>query len=324
MRRKIEVLDTHIHLTTTKLKNEWIEGETEAFRHGGVWSLKRYVEEMERSERFYVCSSVFVECCNSPAIEEAKWTLGMCKDKDSIVEAVVAHVPCRKGAIHVRNFLQALRDPESGRLPEQLKGARNIFLGSPMPKFDACLDKLFMEGLEELARNEGLHWEFAVQPGALPYVLKIVQRFSKVLFVLDHLGHNAGNDSDIEKWKSSIDALAKCSNVVVKMGACEERGVSDPSVLIEYALKKFTFQRCMAESNWFVNVAFKPGYAIDRNFHLLLRACEKLNFTDAQIRAVFSDNARRVYRLNRRSSRDTLQESPIEDVPLQQQIVVRV
>ena len=95
------------------------------------------------------------------AIEEAKWTLGMCKDKDSIVEAVVAHVPCRQGAVQVRKFLEALRDPESGRLPEQLKGARNVFLGSPMPKFDACLDQLFIEGLEELARNEGLHWEFA-------------------------------------------------------------------------------------------------------------------------------------------------------------------
>ena len=75
MRRKIEVLDTHIHLTTTKLKNEWIEGETDAFRRGGVWSLKRYVDEMERSERFYVSSVIFVECWNSPAIEEVlAWT----------------------------------------------------------------------------------------------------------------------------------------------------------------------------------------------------------------------------------------------------------
>lgn len=166
-----------------------------------------------------------------------------------------------------------------------------------MPKYDACLNETFIEGLEELARNGDLLWEFAVQPGALSNVLKIVQRFSKVLFVLDHLGHNAGCDSDINAWKSCIDALAKCSNVVVKMGACEEWGVSDPSELIQYALKKFTFQRCMAESNWFVNVAFKPGHSIDRNFDLLLRACKHLKFTDAQIRAVFSENARRVYRL---------------------------
>jgi predicted TIM-barrel fold metal-dependent hydrolase len=287
----IDVLDSHVHLTSPKLKNEWIENETDAFR-SGVWSLKRYKSEMGRSDRFRITSCVFVECFNVPAVREAKWVLGLCKD--SIVEGVVAQVPCKDGADAVRVFLNELRD-EAGSLPENLKGARQVFLGSPMPKLDACLENKFLEGLQELARH-GLHWEFAVQPGALPYVLRVVQTFPKIMFVLDHLGHNAGHDSDIKAWKKSIDALAKYPNVVVKMGACEEWGVSDPLELIKYGLKKFGFLRCIAESNWFVNVAFKPGYAADRNFHLLLTACKHFNATEADIKAVFSGNARRIYR----------------------------
>ena len=112
-RSKIDVIDSHIHVTTSKLKNEWIENESEAFRCGGVWTLKRYMEEMGRSERFNVEAVVFIECFNTPSLDEAKWALEMCKD--TMVEAVVAHIPCREGASAVRKFLNALRD-ESGRL----------------------------------------------------------------------------------------------------------------------------------------------------------------------------------------------------------------
>ena len=135
-----------------------------------------------------------------------------------------------------------------------------------------------------------------MRPSSLPYVLEVVQRFPKLKFVLDHAGHNSGGE-DLEEWGSAIDALAACPNVCVKIGASEQWGVTDPLVYMERALRAFGWGRSMAESNWFVCVAEKPGLAYDRNFELLDSACDRLGASEEDKRAVFCGNAERVYRI---------------------------
>merc|ERR1712216_19291 len=169
-------------------------------------------------------------------------------------------------------------------------GARNFFLGDPMPPADACLDGKFLEGLAVLERN-GLLWEFACQPCALPHVVTVCSRFPQVTFVLDHLGHNAGGD-DYETWAPAITELAKCSNVVAKLGAIEEWDVSDPGLYLDHAIKTFGYNRCMYESNWFVSKAMGDLY--DSTFKHVSTSLVRLQASEEEKQAVFVGNALRV------------------------------
>lgn len=112
----------------------------------------------------------------------------MARDCNSIVSAVIAHIPCKQGDIAVKQFLDHLKDKD-GQLPKELKGGRQVFLGNPMPNADACKNKLFLEGLEAMYKHApNLIWEFANDPKALKHVTDVVKMYPHINFVLDHLG----------------------------------------------------------------------------------------------------------------------------------------
>ena len=93
-----------------------------------------------------------------------------------------------------------------------------------------------------------------------------------------------------------MEELAKCENIIgAKLGAIEEWKVADAQPYLEWALRVFGFGRCMCEGNWFVSDALGAHYM--DSFVQLRTACLALNATDAEIAAVFSGNARRVYHL---------------------------
>ena len=65
----------------------------------------------------------------------------------------------------------------------------------------------------------------------------------------------------------------------------------------ERSLRAFGFGRCMAGSNWFVCETLTGDRASYMESYVRLRAaCLDLGATDAEMRAVFHGNARRVYR----------------------------
>ena len=79
------------------------------------------------------------------------------------------------------------------------------------------------------------------------------------------------------------------------MGAIEEWGVDDAQDYLRGALLAFGFGRCLAESNWFVSKAM--GCAYSASFEALAEALDAVEALPRDKRAVFYDNARRVYRL---------------------------
>ena len=271
------------------LHNPWVEGEGEGFHK--QWSMVEYQKQVEESE-CRVKSAIFVECFNQGPMDETKWALAMAADPNSIIDGVVAHIPVTDGAEATEAFLAQLRD-ESGTLPFGLKGARNVFLGDPMPAADACMSDTFYAGLAVL-EEAGLHWEFACQPCALPHVTSVCTKFPNLSFVLDHLGHNAGGE-DYETWAPAITELAKCRNVTVKLGAIEEWAVADPAPFLDHAIREFGYDRCMYESNWFVSNAMGDKY--DSTFKHIQEACTRLGATEAETAAIFSTNATRVYKM---------------------------
>ena len=79
------------------------------------------------------------------------------------------------------------------------------------------------------------------------------------------------------------------------MGAIEEWGVADPKPYLIVVLWAFGLDRCLAESNWFVSKAM--GCSYDASFAKLNDALDAIGASDADRRAVFYENARRVYRI---------------------------
>jgi len=285
------VIDTHIHLTDNWKENGWLTGEGTSFQRN--WTETDLTGEISKG-KFNVDSAIFVECANLPQIEEARWALAKTEEPASMVVGVIAHIPCRSGADAVKKFLQDLKI--DGKLPKGLKGGRQVFLGDPMPAADACLDPEFLAGLKALEEEgAGLMWEWCCKPEAIPHLTKVTAKFPDTTFVLDHLGHNGGGE-DFATWSEAITELAKLPNIVAKPGAIEQWDVKDAGPFLDHALRAFGYDRVIAESNWMVSTAVGDTY--DASFQKLWDSLKRLGATPEEIQKVFSENAKRVYKLS--------------------------
>lgn len=310
---RFRVLDTHVHLASSELPNTWADTEMYAYckslhngtavdlkRDTGVLAMHAYGNVVSslataiQGVDAEVAGAIFVECGNSPAVEEARWAIKQCRVPGSLFKGVVVHAPVPEGADATRNFLDALRDGADQSLPIELKGARVVLLGNPMPSVEACRSPQYVAGLQELARA-GLHWEFCCHHTALPSVAATCRENPDMQFVLDHLGRNGGRADDIEAWKQHILALQNCPNIALKLGAIEEWGCTDPAELLTFVIQNFGFDRVLYESNWFVQACCGWGYST--TFSHIYKACTDCGASSDDLSKVFYENAARIYRL---------------------------
>ena len=295
------VIDTHVHLTTDKLRNQLIDSPPDAWKEGlaksQVYNYKMFEEEINKS----ICqldACIYVQCFNYPAIDECCWAINFAKSNDNIVRGVVAEIPVPQGAEAVTSFLQAVqaRCGESA-LPRELKGGRVVLLGQAE---NASLDSIYVEGLTQL-HQAGLHWEFCCHPGHIPYILATCKRCPKdMVFVLDHLLHNSAGDTsanDFESWSVNIAKLAReIPNTYCKIGAVEEWGCSEPYKYLEFAIEAFGYDRVLYESNWFVS-RIVGGSKYDDTAKLLCKVLLSRKASRSEIENVFYRNAKKVYKL---------------------------
>jgi predicted TIM-barrel fold metal-dependent hydrolase len=173
----------------------------------------------------------------------------------------------------------------------------------------------FREGFARLAPL-GLSfeaWQFHPQ---LPEVIALARAFPETAIVLNHVGGVLGvgpyagrADETFTRWRGQLAELARCENVVVKLGGLGMRiGVFDfheratppgSAVLaaawrpwIEACIEAFGPRRCMFESNFPVD-KLSTGYAVLWNAFKRLAAGASVD----EKAALFSGTARRVYRL---------------------------
>lgn len=173
----------------------------------------------------------------------------------------------------------------------------------------------FREGFARLAPL-GLSfeaWQFHPQ---LPEVIDLARAFPETPIVLNHVGGVLGigpyagrTDETFATWRGHIATLARCENVVVKLGGLGMRiGVFDfheraapagSAALaqawrpwIEACIEAFGPGRCMFESNFPVD-KLSTGYAVLWNAFKRLSAGASAD----EKAALFSGTARRVYRL---------------------------
>jgi predicted TIM-barrel fold metal-dependent hydrolase len=177
------------------------------------------------------------------------------------------------------------------------------------------MDSTFRKGYAQLGRL-GLSFEAWLYHPQIPQLTDLARSFPDIPIVLDHFGGPLGigpyagrQDEVFAEWRASIDELAKCPNVVAKLGGInmplngfgfEKRSVPPTSQDLveatgsyyEHTIDRFGPERCMFESNF-------PVDKVSCSYAVLWNAFKRMaaGYTEDQKDAMFYGTAARAYRL---------------------------
>ncbi len=217
-----------------------------------------------------------------------------------VLEAQLAASPNRfRGIRHRAAWL------EPGILPNQSRRLQGRIL----------LDADFRRGYSYL-RQYGLTFEGWVYHPQIPELTDLARAFPDTTIIFNHLGGPVGvgpfagkRDEIFAQWKEDVADLARCPNVVAKVGGIQmqvngygwdERPkppTSDELLAANrdwylYTIEQFGPNRCMFESNF-------PVDRLSCSYPVLWNQFKKLtkSFSPPDRAALFHDTAQRVYRL---------------------------
>jgi L-fuconolactonase len=253
-----------------------------------------------------------VEFANGVAAMSASARYGRAR----VCAGIVGHADLRLGD-SVRGVLDGLAAAGGGRL----RGIRNIsatdadesIYAAPRPP-GLLLDARFRAGFAHLAPH-GLTFDAWMHHPQLDELVDLAQTFPETTVIVDHVGgplrigrYASDPQQSYADWKRAILRLARCPNVVMKLGGLgmrflglpkrETGGNSSQSLarewrpFIEPCVEAFSPRRCMFESNF-------PVDALTCDYGVLWNAFKRLarQYTPAEKTELFWGTAARVYRL---------------------------
>jgi L-fuconolactonase len=176
-------------------------------------------------------------------------------------------------------------------------------------------DRKFRQGLAWLEKFH-LSFDAWVYHPQLTELAELARAFPAVPIILNHIGAPlgigpyAGKRAEVfQLWSSGIVEVAKCPNVVVKLGGVgslrsgydwHERAVKPSSIELakilqpyfEHCIDQFGVDRCLFESNF-------PVEKLSNTYVNLWNAFKRMteNYTAGERAALFHDTAARVYRI---------------------------
>jgi predicted TIM-barrel fold metal-dependent hydrolase len=238
----------------------------------------------------------------------------------NVAAGIVGYADLGLGAA-VRPILEAEIAAGGGRF----RGVRNISAWHALPEArgssvnpppDVLTRPSFREGLRCLTSLDLTFdaWMYHTQLAELAVVARAVP---EATIILNHVGGALGigpyasrRDEVFAEWRDSIRALARCSNVFVKLGGLGmrlfgfdvHRGELPPSSeqlarawrpYVEACIEAFGPSRAMFESNFPVDKGSCSYQALWNAFKRIT-----LGASSAEKRALFAENAARVYRLD--------------------------
>ena len=222
---------------------------------------------------------------------------------DAVEDVLRAHIRVAGGRFRgIRN--SASYDPD----PEVLGP-----LARPEPGL--YRDASFRSGFKWLHKL-GLSFDAWLLEPQLPDLIDLARAFPDTSIVLDHVGTPLGlasykgkHEERFSIWRDNIRALAKCENVVVKLGGLAMAFCNFPSFrsnppahseqlarewkpYLETCIQAFGTDRCMFESNFPVDIG-------SCTYPVLWNALKHVaqSYTPAEKAALFSGTAARVYRI---------------------------
>lgn len=318
---ELEIVDAHHHL--------WD-------RHGHRYLLEEFAEDIGESGH-NVVSSVFVQCrtmyrADGPVryrpLGEVEFIRGVAAQarsgfygKTRVAQAIVGCVDLLEGAA-IAPVLEAMSAVGGGafkgvRLPVASHPDPAV-RSNPVPAPAGLLEGTrFVAGARELARRE-LSLDLWVYQTQLDEVAALARQLPDLQIVLNHAGGPLGVGPfegrprpARESWAAGIQRLAERPNVAVKIGGFGmpimgfgfEQGECAPSSshigeviepYVQHCVALFGTTRCMFESNFPVD---KGGVGYDTLWNAYKRIA--WSWSEAQRANLFSDTARRIYRIPR-------------------------
>jgi predicted TIM-barrel fold metal-dependent hydrolase len=132
----------------------------------------------------------------------------------------------------------------------------------------------------------GLHFELQAPWTQLDEAVRLARDFPDTTIVLNHAGLPAADA--VAGWRAAMTGLAACPNVAVKISGM---GAPDREIVLT-AIKLFGASRAMFASNYPVDSLRASFTTIYSGFEEITRG-----MPDAKRRALFHDNAVRIYRM---------------------------
>jgi predicted TIM-barrel fold metal-dependent hydrolase len=155
------------------------------------------------------------------------------------------------------------------------------------PKPGMMDDAKWRSGYARLAPL-GLHFELQAPWRQLEEAARLARDFPDTGIVLNHTGLPL--DPEIPGWKTALSAVARCPNVTAKISGLGR--VTRKREVILAAIELFGVARAMFASNFPVDGLCASFDEIYSGFDEVTRG-----FSDGERRALFHDNAVRIYRM---------------------------
>jgi predicted TIM-barrel fold metal-dependent hydrolase len=221
----------------------------------------------------------------------------------AVREVLEAHIGAAGGRF------RGIRHAAGWHVSEQIRNSHSD------PIEHLLLDANFREGFAQLAPL-GLSFDAWLFHPQLPELTDLARAFPDTTIVLDHFGGPLGigpyagqADSVYADWRRDIDVLAKCPNVVAKLGGIhmpvngfgwhKREPLPTSQQLAEataryhlHTIERFGPERCMFESNF-------PVDKVSCSYLVLWNSFKRVaaGFSASEKAALFHDTAARVYRL---------------------------
>ena len=277
---RLRVIDAHVHFwDSSVLRYPWLASEP-------ALASPFLPSDFGPLASGDVDALIFVEANPAPeqAAKEVAWVDGLA-EADHRIAGIVAYVDLLDEPRRDGTLAQLSRTP-------RVVGVRHNIQHQPA---GFALQPTFVRGVRDVGES-GRPFDLCITVDQLDEVIELVERSPDVTFVLDHCGKPAIRDDGYDAWAHGLERLASHERVSCKISGLlteareEQRSTDSLARWIERARECFGASRLLYGSDW--PVCTLAGGA-DR-WRAIVDAVTA-GWTDAERRALFADNASRIY-----------------------------
>jgi predicted TIM-barrel fold metal-dependent hydrolase len=291
------IIDAHHHIWRTA-HVPWLRGPMQPRIFGEYAAIRRdYLPEeyLADAQPHGVVKSVFVQVNVAPGdeVEEVAWVQS-CGDAHGFPHGIVAYADLSDPRVAVTLDREQAYPRVRGIRQQLHYHANPLYCFASRP--DIMNDNAFRNGMAELAAR-GLVFELQVFASQMHDAARLAQDFPQVTFVLLHAGMFEDRSAEgRQRWQDGMRQLAACPNVCVKLSGLgtftRTCSVELWKPVIDETLALFGPARCLFGSNFPIE---KLWTTYGKLVSVMKTCLAGLSLQDR--RAVFHDNAARIYRL---------------------------
>lgn len=292
----IPLIDPHHHLWDLSLYHyPWLEARPHPDPLASIRRTYLLDDFLADTRNQHLVKSVHVQAEIVPdqAAAETAW-LQAIADEHGFPHGIVAFAP--------------LHDPQVAALLEahaahrNVRGIRQLLNWHEQPsksqadRPDYLTDARWQAGYALLERHN-LSYDLQAYPVQLPDAARLAGRYPDTPMIVNHTGMPFERHADaLRVWRTGMRLLAQRPNASVKISGL---GMSDPHwtvdtlrPLVLETIDIFGVDRCMFASNFPVDKVYSSYDELFDAFKAITA-----EFSDGERRALFHDNAQRIYRL---------------------------